>query len=106
LRRPGRSRGGARGDPAIGAGGQVGVPLNAASSLRGDDREWPEWGTLTRSVARAERPVSVHLADPRRSEREREGCAEADFDARTTLAGVSAPAACHTNVRLSRSPTA
>jgi hypothetical protein len=34
---------------AIGAGGQVGVPLNAASSLRGDDREWPEWGRKSRS---------------------------------------------------------
>ena len=41
LRGPGRSRGGARGDPATGAGGQVGVPLKAASSLRGDGpRSW------------------------------------------------------------------
>ena len=42
LRGPGRSRGGTRGDPATGAGGQVGVPLNGASSLHADDREWPE----------------------------------------------------------------
>jgi hypothetical protein len=55
LRRPGRSRGGARGDPAIGAGGQVGVPLNAASSLRGDDHEWPEQGEAVRERARAKR---------------------------------------------------
>ncbi len=36
--------------------------------------------------------MSVHLADLRRSEREREGYAEADLGARTTLARVSAPA--------------
>src|SRR5262249_52227681 len=35
-----------------GGGGQVGVPLNAASSLRGDDRECPERGKFCRSRIR------------------------------------------------------
>ena len=47
-----------RGDPATGAGGQVGVPLNAASSRRADDREWPEWGTGRR------KPRSCRIVDP------------------------------------------
>jgi hypothetical protein len=29
--------------------------LNAASSLRGDDHEWPEWGEAVRERTRAKR---------------------------------------------------